>query len=115
MTKRTDSYKKSFLSSPEIFDVLDISTVHIEGDDADLLEGMQSVAGRKLAVDKGYNGYWVCVALDDDPRELQNDLATEGFSAPFIQIVLLAHARGYSWVKFDSDGAVYDDLIQHAW
>ena len=93
----------------EIERTLVLSTTHITREDDALLE-------REDLVNTTYDPYefGVRVFISNDPAYR---LATRlgGFSVAFQDLIELAHAKGCSWLRLDSDGPVMDNLKTFDW
>ena len=110
---------------PVITKVLDISIRHITSQDVTLL---QQHEWRRNAEDRmpyhivptadAYS-WWVWVgdlyggagAVEERVGEAED----EGFSSYFTYIIRLAHKFECAFIRFDSDGAVYEDLPTVDW
>jgi hypothetical protein len=106
--------------SDPVFDkVLDISTLHVSMKDAKYLQVCcQGYCDEKLIVTKLDRGYLVYVPTIEGPRGQSGDEYSElklVVSSAFIHIFAEAKNKGFTYIKFDGDGVVYDDLEVFYW
>lgn len=106
-----DAKNQSNASDPQgVFKYLDCSTGHITKQTMELLEKGEESGLSFMSVAPYKYGAFVTVPDDTaDPARVSampNDLAV---------VLALAHGRGCQVVRFDSDGATYDELPSFNW
>jgi hypothetical protein len=100
--------KKYKLSKdPLISKVLDVSTAHISEKDDELLKKTNQF----LSVYNYEFGYIVCINVFVKRKPLK----VYGYSDHIIKILYKAKKLNCSYVIFDADGVIYDDLRQFNW
>lgn len=101
-----------------IHNVLDCSTIHVTPADMDLL-GEVPGQGRSTEVLAYPNEYGAFVFVPAPPdiaedfkakEEYLAVLRSDGFSESFIEVLKFAAVKNCSWIKFDGDGRIWEEL-----
>lgn len=102
------------IKNPELYSYLDISTAHITKEDGELLQkhGKDTLDQRKaltgpIVYDYGYGSF---VSVGAEGCDRYND-----YSQAFRDIMEFARSRGCFFVRFDGDGAEYEELPTFEW
>lgn len=98
----------------------DISTVHIQQHDTELLTRICSsrtkyAATRLLVVAEYEQGYFLTLSDKEWLDEISPELLTEGFSTEFITLLGMVIERGFTLLRLDADGEYVDELPQFDW
>jgi hypothetical protein len=100
----------SEMSDEGVFKYLDCSTGHLSKQTMELLDQGEESGLSFMSVAPYKYGAFVTVPGDiddaEDVRAMPNDLA---------EVLAFAHGRGCQVVRFDSDGATYDELPSFNW
>ncbi|GEM_PF-4367736 len=100
---RSDNDKEN-----NVYRYLDVSTGNITQNDSELLANCKSV----IVVNREY-GHFVHV------RELYDtkftEMVNEGFSESFIKVIVKAMMLDCSWILFDADAELHQDLDKYDW
>lgn len=91
--------------------VADVSTIHVTASDGKKL--LDPASARTVAQTFGKEGTYL--HLVGEWSEIEDDLATGGYSAALLRIVRMAHEQGCTHIRFDADGQVYPDLPEFSW
>lgn len=103
---------KKLIAKPWLDKMLDVSTIHISQNDAELLQkdAMDACHSDSLIVKEYPEGFFVYVS-----REHGDDQVRTDFSPEFKAIMAEARRLKCKWVCFDGDGVMYDGLKEFNW
>jgi hypothetical protein len=108
--KKVEAHKYN-LSKPCIQQVLDLCTAHITLKDTKLLEDEE---GPIVSYQYTY-GYFIAVCEKQELESTTESLVSFGFSKQFIKIFQDASEKEVALIRFDSEGALYEDLEEFDW
>lgn len=103
--------EKALIENPRIFNYLDISTGHMTEEDDKLLKESEA----SLVVYSYEYGYFVHVPDLKTESSIIPAFREHGFSEAFSKIMEYAQGKGFAFVRFDSDGAEYEELPMFNW
>lgn len=96
----------------------DVNTRHITRKDADLLDYVSNNQEDSMLTVLTYEYGWL-IHVSGLSKPISSDiidgLKRLGFSADFIELILVVDGNKMQWLNLDCDGEVYDKLRSHVW
>ena len=97
---------------------MDVSTAHITREDSKRIQADLSNAYSELWGDITRFGWWIWVPPSISPADCDDFLERcnyLGLSEGFKACIRKAQENGCTYVKFDCDAEIYDDLPKYDW